>query len=58
MGVDDDIKQVLDICRGSYPDALRMVLVANAFYEKEIERLKKEASAGYGRKIRPPTKTA
>ena len=46
MGVDDDIKQVLDICRGSYPDALRMVLVANAFYEKEIERLKKGGVGG------------
>ena len=52
MGVDSDIKQVLEICKGSYPDALRMVLVANAFHEKEIERLKNEISAGYTRKVR------
>ena len=29
--------------------ALRMVLIANAYYEEEIRRLKQEASAGYGR---------
>jgi hypothetical protein len=35
--------------------ALRMVLIANAFYEEEIRRLKQEASTGYGRgKIRKP----
>lgn len=37
-----------------YPDALRMVLVANAFYEVEISRLKGEASAGYAHKVRKP----
>jgi hypothetical protein len=54
VGIDDHIKQVLDICKGSYPDALRMVLVANAYYETEIDRLKSEASAGNSRKIRKP----
>lgn len=54
MRIDSDIKQVLDICKGSYPDALRMVLTALAYYEEEIERLKAEASAGYTRKIRKP----
>ena len=55
MGVESDIKQVLEICKGSYPDALRMVLVANAYYEEEIARLKAESSAGYTRgKMRPP----
>jgi len=29
--------------------ALRMVVVANAYYEDEIARLKQQASAGYGR---------
>lgn len=57
MGNDDDIRQVLEICKGDYKAALRMVLVANAFYEEEIARLKAEASFGYvrgkGRKPAP-----
>jgi hypothetical protein len=56
VSVDDDIRQVLEICKGDYKAALRLVLVANAFYEQEIERLKQEASAGYGRgKVRKPS---
>ncbi|MCF8475754.1 MAG: hypothetical protein K9G60_01895 [Pseudolabrys sp.] len=50
MSVDEDLRQVLDICKGDYKAALRMVLVANAFYEDEIARLKNEASAGFGRR--------
>ena len=35
--------------------ALRMVLIANAFYEEEICRLKQETSGGYARgKVRKP----
>jgi hypothetical protein len=49
VGIDDDIRQVLEICKGDYKAALRMVLVANRFYEEEIARLKNEASAGFGR---------
>ncbi len=57
MSIDNDIRQVLDICKGDYKAALRMVLVANAFYEEEIARLKNEASSGYGRgKVRKPKK--
>ncbi len=59
MSVDDDIRQVLEICKGDYKAALRLVLVANAFYEQEIERLKQEASAGYARgKVRKPRQNA
>lgn len=59
MGIDDDIWQVLEICKGDYKAALRMVLVANAFYEEEIARLKEEASAGYGRgRVRKPKKAS
>jgi hypothetical protein len=47
--MDDDLRQVLDICKGDYKAALRMVLVANQFYEEEIARLKAENSAGYSR---------
>jgi hypothetical protein len=57
VGIDDDIRQVLEICKGAYKAALRMVLVANAFYEQEIARLKNEASSGYGRGlVRKPVK--
>ena len=49
MGIDDDIREVLALCKGDLKAALRMVLVANAYYEEEIRRLKDEASAGYGR---------
>ena len=55
VSVDDDIQQVLEICKGDYKAALRMVVVANAFYEAEIRLLKEEASAGYGRgRVRKP----
>ena len=49
VGIDDDLRQVLDISKGDYKAALRMVLVANAYYEEEIARLKAEISAGYTR---------
>ena len=55
MSVDDDVRQALDICKGDVMAALRMVLVANAYYEEEIVRLKGEASTGYARgKVRKP----
>jgi hypothetical protein len=55
VSIDDDLRQVLEICKGDLTAALRMVLVANQFYEEEIRRLKNEASAGYARgKVRKP----
>jgi len=42
VGIDDDLRQVLEICKGDYKAALRLVLIANAFYEEEIARLKSE----------------
>ena len=57
VSIDDDLRQVLDICKGDLKAALRMVLVANAYYEEEIGRLKNEASTGYARgKVRKPVK--
>jgi hypothetical protein len=57
VSIDNDVRQVLDICKGNVMDALRMVLTANAFYEEEIARLKNEASSGFGRgKVRKPKK--
>jgi hypothetical protein len=55
VSVDNDVRQALEICKGDVMDALRMVLIANAYYEDEIARLKGEASAGYARgKVRKP----
>jgi hypothetical protein len=57
VSTDNDIRQVLDICKGDYKAALRMVLIANQFQEEEIRLLKEEVSAGYARrKIRKPKK--
>lgn len=55
MSIESDIAQVPEICKDDYKATLRMVLIANAFYEEEIARLKGEASAGYtcGR-VKPP----
>jgi hypothetical protein len=57
VSIENDIKQVLEICKGDYKAALRMVVVANAFYEAEIAMLKQEASAGLARgQVRKPIK--
>jgi hypothetical protein len=57
VGIDSDLRQVLEICKGDYKAALPMVVVANSFYEEEIARLEAEASFGYvrgkGRKPAP-----
>lgn len=58
MGIDDDLRQVLEICKGDYKAALRMVLIANAYYEEEIERLKAQTSNGYRRVKQPQKKEA
>lgn len=57
MSIDDDLRQVLEICKGDAMAALRMVLIANQFYEEEIARLKNEASSGFARgMVRKPMK--
>lgn len=57
MSIDDDIRQVLAICKGDYKAALRIVLIAISFYEDEIRKLKQEASAGFARgRVRKPSK--
>ena len=55
VSIESDVQQALEICKGDAVAALRMVLIANAFYEEEMRRLKQEASAGFARgKIRKP----
>ena len=57
MSTESDLRQVLEMCKGDAMAALRMVLIANSFYEEEIRLLKEEASAGFARgKIRKPKK--
>jgi hypothetical protein len=57
--IDQDVWQALAICKGDAMAALRMVLFANAFYEAEIERLKRQASSGFARgKNRKPKKAS
>jgi hypothetical protein len=57
VSTENDMREALEICKGDAMAALRMVLIANSFYEEEIRLLKEEASAGYGRgKIRKPKK--
>jgi hypothetical protein len=57
VSTEDDLRQALEICKGDAMTALRMVLIANSFYEEEIRLLKEEASAGYGRgRVRKPKK--
>jgi hypothetical protein len=57
VSTENDLREALEICKGDATAALRMVLIANSFYEEEIRLLKEEASAGYGRgKIRKPKK--
>jgi hypothetical protein len=53
--LDDEVQQALQICGGDAIAALRTTLIANAFLEAEIERLKAEVSTGFRRgKIRKP----
>jgi hypothetical protein len=52
--LDFAVWQALEICKGDALAALRMVLVANSFYEAEIEKLKAEVSTGYARRKAPP----
>jgi hypothetical protein len=57
VSTENDLREALEICKGDAMAALRMVLIANSFYEEEIRLLKEEASAGYARgKIRKPKK--
>jgi hypothetical protein len=49
VSIDNDVLQALEMCKGDTIAALRMVLIASAFYEEEIRRLKLGASAGYTR---------
>ena len=38
VSIDNDVRQVLEICKGNVMAALRMVLIANAYYKEEIRR--------------------
>jgi hypothetical protein len=56
--LDEDVRAALAICGGDAIAALRITLIANAFLEAEVERLKREASSGFsrGRVRKAPTR--
>ena len=58
--LDDDVRAALAICGGDAIAALRITLIANAFLEAEVERLKAEVSSGFsrGRVRKAPRKPA
>jgi hypothetical protein len=59
--LDEDVRAALAICGGDPIAALRITLIANAFLEAEVERLKAEVSSGFSRgrnRRRPARKTA
>lgn len=58
VSIENDIAQALEICRGDYKAALRMVMLASPYYEEEIARLKGEVSTGYTRGRVKPTKAS
>jgi hypothetical protein len=53
---DDELEMAIRICGGDVRAALRISLIANAFLEAEIDRLKGEVSSGFlrGRVYRSP----
>lgn len=47
---DEEVRQALAICNGDAVAALRITLIANAFLEAQLDELKSQVSAGFGRK--------
>ena len=50
--------QAIALCDGDVRAALRAALVANAFYEQDVERLARLISAGYTRRRVSPARSA
>ena len=50
---DEEVRQALAICNGDAVAALRITLIANAFLEAQLDELKSQVSAGFGRKRNP-----
>jgi hypothetical protein len=50
---DEEVRQALAICNGDAVAALRITLIANAFLEAQLDELKNQVSAGFGRKRNP-----
>jgi len=47
---DDEVRDALAICHGDAIAALRITLIANAFLEAQVEKLKSQISTGRHRK--------
>lgn len=54
---ENETDEAIVICGGDIRAALKATLIANAFLEHELERIKEMLSAGYGRgRVRKPAK--
>ena len=49
VGSDEDVDAVIDLCDGDARAAVRVLILANAALEEELERLAHEVSRGYVR---------
>ena len=54
--IEDEVHEVLAICKGDAVAGLRITLIANAFLEAGIDRLSAAVSSGFARgKVRKAT---
>lgn len=57
IDLENETDEAIIICGGDMRAALKATLIANAFLEHELERIKAMLSAGYGRgRVRKPAK--
>jgi hypothetical protein len=49
QAIDDDVRQAIELADGDVYRALRITLIANAFFQEENEKLKAQVSKGYRR---------
>ena len=49
IGGDEDVDAVIDLCDGDPRAAIRVLIVANAVLEEQLEAARQEASWGYVR---------
>lgn len=47
---DESVRQAIELAGGNVHHALRIAIIANTFLQEENDRLKAQASAGFGRR--------
>ena len=48
--LEDEVREALEICGGDPMKALRITLIANAFFEAQIDHLSAAVSSGFARR--------